>query len=125
MGSIYYKCESLFELLLPYLYLNLREAGYADLYNFYKEMVNRKINSANTVTSEQLLLSYTKDLSVFYTKCNQLESNLIYIFMFIDNIKPLVLTLVFISFVIPIMWCGMFFLLSMYLYMSKRVGLKV
>ena len=113
------KCESLFEYLLPHLYSNLRESGYANLYNLYIDLSSNKLSSGS-VGKEQLLLGYTHDLSVYYAKCNQLESDLMYILWLIDLIKPFVLTVVFVSFVIPIMFCGLFLSTSMFLFISKH-----
>ena len=114
-------CESLFRYLLPEFYSSLNSTGFSSWSEFYDtHQVDYYSNNG------PLLSNYTKDLTRYLLKCNQIESDFIYGLWIANTFKPIFLVVFLIFFIFPCMLCCLLFSASMFLFLTKHwVKLKV
>ena len=118
-------CEYLSKFLIPHLYNDLKLNGHANLASLLNSISHEPAISENCLNeinayNKLAFLSYAKDLTRYFTLCNQFESNFFYAFWLLNLFKPLVITLSITLFLLPAIIVVFIYACALFLFLSKH-----
>lgn len=116
----YYICDWILELILPNLYIDLKQNGFTNLTEFLIKSLNNNEKQNHDCLNNRIFLTYVKDLSGYLNWCNQIESNAFYAIWLFNLFQPLIITLSITLFLLPSLVVVFIYASSLFLFLSKH-----